>query len=47
MLQNKNPHIRIKQAIEILSQLGMPKAQLNPRTGLCLLALLQMAQFQL
>jgi hypothetical protein len=40
MLQIKNPNKRILQAIEILTILGVPKAQLNPRTGLCLLALL-------
>lgn len=40
MLQIKNPHRRILQAIDILTKLGMPKAQQNPRTGLCLLALL-------
>jgi type II restriction enzyme len=40
MLQIKNPHQKILQAMDILNKLGMPKAQQNPRTGLCLLALL-------
>lgn len=33
----------LSNAIEILRQLGMPKAQQNERTGLCLLALLNLS----
>lgn len=36
----KNPHPKILQAMEILHLLGVPRTQQNPRTGLCLLALL-------
>jgi len=32
----------ISQALDILKQLGMPKAQLNERSALCLLALLNL-----
>ncbi len=34
---------RLAEALSILNQLGLPKAQLNERTSLCLLALLNLA----
>jgi type II restriction enzyme len=35
---------KIEEAIDILQALGMPRAQLNERSGLCLLALLNMTK---
>lgn len=35
----KNRQLKINEALEILKLLGLPKAQLNDRTALCLLAL--------
>lgn len=35
-------HRKVTQALEILKQLGMPKAQLNERSALSLLALLDL-----
>ncbi len=35
-------HKQISQALDILKQLGMPRAQLNERSALCLLALLDL-----
>src|SRR5699024_4934742 len=35
-------HANIAQAIEILKELGLPKAQQNERSALCLLALLNL-----
>lgn len=37
-------HPNIEQAINILKDLGLPKAQQNERSGLCLLALLNLTQ---
>ena len=37
-----NKHKEIAQALDILQQLGMPRAQLNERSALCLLALLNL-----
>lgn len=37
-------HKNIEQAISILKDLGLPKAQQNERSGLCLLALLNLTQ---
>jgi hypothetical protein len=35
-------HKKVSQALEILKQLGLPKAQLNERSALCLLSLLNL-----
>ncbi len=35
---------RIKEALDILKQLGMPSNQLNERTAICLLALLDLPE---
>lgn len=35
---------RIKEALSVLEQLGMPKGQLNERTAICLLALLDLPE---
>jgi len=39
-------HQRVEEAIEILASVGMPRAQLNDRSGLCLLALLNLSPEQ-
>jgi len=33
---------RIEEAVTVLKEIGMPKEQINERTGLCLLALLDL-----
>lgn len=40
----KEVQAKIDQALKILVDIGMPKAQQNERTALCLLALLNTAQ---
>lgn len=35
---------RIGEALDVLGQLGMPNEQLNDRTAICLLALLDLAE---
>ena len=37
-----NKEARVKQAIQLLTDLGMPRQQCNQRTALCLLALLDL-----
>ena len=41
-MSQKNSHKRINDAINILTALGIPKAQQNERSALCLLALLNL-----
>ncbi len=38
-----NPEQRIAEAMQVLKDLGLPRAQLNERTALCLLALLNLS----
>lgn len=37
------PEIRIAEALQVLRELGMPREQLNDRTAICLLALLNIS----
>ena len=37
------PEIRISEALQVLRELGMPREQLNDRTAICLLALLNIS----
>lgn len=40
--ESRNRKLKIKEAIDILTQLALPRAQLNERTAYCLLALLRL-----
>ncbi|MDZ4153179.1 BsuBI/PstI family type II restriction endonuclease [Methylicorpusculum sp.] len=42
-----NPKQRIEEALQVLRQLGMPNEQLNDRTAICLLALLNLQPHKL
>ena len=43
MPKQNNKEIRLQEALTILNDLGMPRAQLNERSALCLLALLDLS----